>query len=76
MAREETPSLTFWKKSLWPIPHPEITPRPVTTTRFFSAASCVEDMVRAALCCGWGVNALAVVIPITMRLGVENFMLA
>lgn len=41
--REETPSMQFWKKSPWPMPQPLITPRPVTTTRFFSALRDVDD---------------------------------
>lgn len=75
--KEETPSEQFWKKSLWPMPQPEMTPRPVSTTRFFSAFSCVEVNVRVAVVDGdRSVNALAVETPMTMRLDVANFMLS
>lgn len=40
---EDLPSRQDWKKVWWPMPQPEITPRPVRTTRFLvdSALSCV-----------------------------------
>lgn len=37
--REDLPSRQFWKNVSWPIPHPEMTPRPVTTTRSASVAN-------------------------------------
>ncbi len=59
------------------MPQPEMTPRPVSTTRFFSAFNCVEVKVRAvAVADGRREKALAVVeIPMRMRLGVANFIL-
>ena len=75
MSNEETPSTTFWKKDSCPIPQPEMTPRPVTTTRFFSAFNCVEVKVRVVVVDGRRENALAVEITMRMRLGVANFIL-
>jgi hypothetical protein len=82
---DDTPFDTFAKKSSWPIPHPLITPRPVTTTRFFSAFSCVaEEEEREERedndddddddddC---DVNAPTAEMPTTIRLGVANFIL-
>jgi hypothetical protein len=39
---EDLPSMTFWKKGWWPMPQPEMTPRPVTTTRFLVAERAVD----------------------------------
>lgn len=38
---EDLPEVTLVKKSVCPMPQPEITPRPVTTTRCFSAERAV-----------------------------------
>ena len=38
---EDLPSMTFWKNVSWPMPQPETTPRPVTTTRCFVAERAV-----------------------------------
>ncbi len=62
---EDLPSRQFWKKSSWPIPQPEMTPRPVTTTRSASdfAYNVVEVEeeevvgVAALFICAIGVNA-------------------
>ena len=48
LPREDLPSHTFWKKVSWPMPQPEMTPRPVTTTLCFVAESAVDDVVVAA----------------------------
>lgn len=45
LPREDLPSLTFWKKVSWPMPQPEMTPRPVTTTLCFVAERAVDDVV-------------------------------
>ena len=39
----DLPSTQAWKKSSWPIPHPLMTPRPVTTTRRLSSVEDEED---------------------------------
>ena len=63
--------MQFWKKDSWPMPQPLITPRPVTTTRFFSAFSCVTAE-RVLVVVVRSVNASAVEMPITRR-GVTSF---
>ena len=48
LPREDLPSHTFWKKVSWPMPQPEMTPRPVTTTLCFVAERAVDDDVVVA----------------------------
>ena len=48
LPREDLPSHTFWKKVSWPMPQPEMTPRPVTTTLCFVAERAVVEVVVAA----------------------------
>lgn len=45
VSMEEVPSMQDWKKGVWPMPQPEITPRPVTTTRLFLVDSALSWVV-------------------------------